>query len=157
MPERLSPWPIVAFIALTLVVGSAPSALLQPGPWYDELPKPTFTPPGWVIGAIWTVLFVLIGAAAGLVYQLPDRAPFFRVYALNLALNVLWTPLFFGLRRPDLALAEISFLWASTLALVLVGWRRSRLAGLLLVPYLLWVTFAGFLNLSIVAGWFLPT
>lgn len=154
MQERTRLLPIVGFIALTLGVGSLPGVFIQPGASYASQPKPWFTPPGWVIGSVWSVLFTLIGTAAGIVYQRPARAGFFRVYALNLGLNVLWTPLFFGLRRPDLALVEIVPLWASTLALVLSARRRSRPAGLLLWPYLAWVTFAAFLNFSIVNGLF---
>ena len=151
---RISIKPILAFVALTLVVGTAPSAFTDVGPWYQSLPKPTFTPPGAVIGAIWTVLFVLIGVASGLMYQQPERGGYFRAYAVNLVLNALWTPIFFALRRPDVALVEIAFLWVSTLGLVLIARRYSTVAAWLLAPYLAWVTFASFLNFCVVTGLF---
>ena len=123
------------------------------GPWYDGLAKPSWTPPGSVIGAVWTVLYVLIAAASALVWSRAAEPP--RTYAavllVNLVLNAGWCWLFFGLRRPDLGLAEIVVLWITCLALVVLATRASAAAAAMLVPYAVWVAFAGFLNGNVVA------
>ncbi|HTY40559.1 MAG TPA: TspO/MBR family protein [Thermoanaerobaculia bacterium] len=123
------------------------------GPWYDGLAKPSWTPPGSVIGAVWTVLYVLIALASALVWSRAAEPP--RAYAaallVNLVLNAAWCWLFFGLRRPDLGLAEIAVLWITCVALVLLAARASAAAVAMLIPYAAWVAFAGFLNARIVA------
>ena len=122
------------------------------GPWYDGLAKPSWTPPGSVIGAVWTVLYVLIALASALVWSRAAAAP--RAYAavllVNLVLNAFWCWLFFGLRRPDLGLVEIIALWATCVALVLLAARISAGAAAMLVPYAAWVAFAGYLNWTVV-------
>jgi uncharacterized protein YbjT (DUF2867 family)/tryptophan-rich sensory protein len=133
------------------VAGSSTSGSIANG-WYSSLEKPVWTPPNWVFGPAWTVLYVMMAAAAWLVWR---RRPWARVgpalglFSLQLMLNILWTPLFFGLQRPGLALVDILLLWLA-IAMTVVAFRRIRpLAGWMLVPYLLWVTFATALNLAI--------
>jgi benzodiazapine receptor len=122
------------------------------GPWYDALRKPAWTPPGTVIGAVWTVLYVGIALASALVWSRAPAAPgaYAAVLLANLALNAGWCWLFFGLRRPDAALAEIVVLWLTCVALVVLAARVSTPAAALLVPYAAWVAFAGFLNWNVV-------
>ena len=138
-------------VLLTAVLGGRFTAM-GIGPWYDGLAKPSWTPPGSVIGAVWTVLYVLIALASALVWSRATAAP--RAYAAvllgNLVLNAAWCWLFFGIRRPDLGLAEIVVLWVTCVALVVLAARSSPAAAAMLVPYAAWVAFAGYLNWNVV-------
>jgi tryptophan-rich sensory protein len=120
------------------------------GTWYATLTKPSWTPPGWVFGPVWSLLYLAMGVSAWLVWRTREdvRGPLM-LFALQLAVNASWSGLFFGLRSPGAAFAEILLLWLAILATLAVFWRRSLLAGLLLLPYLLWVSFAAALNFSI--------
>ena len=120
--------------------------------WYPTMAKPSWNPPAWVFGPVWTALYGMMAVAVWLVWlerhRRPGVAPLI-LFAVQLALNAAWSPLFFALRRPDLAFADIVLLW---LALVVTVWlflERRAVAGLLLVPYLLWVSFAAALNFMI--------
>jgi benzodiazapine receptor len=122
------------------------------GPWYIALRKPPWTPPNRVFGPVWTVLYAAMAVAAWLVWRrrgLVGVGLPLALFALQLALNLAWTGLFFALRRPGLAFGEIGLLWAAILATQGAFGRVSRVAGLLLIPYLAWVTFAAALNLAI--------
>lgn len=118
--------------------------------WYATLVRPELAPPNWVFAPVWTTLFLLMGLALFLVWQKRSPMEGIRIATLlffaQLCLNVLWSVLFFGMQNPGLALAEIGILWLSILATILVFFKVSRTAALLLVPYLLWVTFAAYLN-----------
>lgn len=148
-------WRPIAVAALaataTAALGASATDL---GPWYQELRQPAWQPPDWLFGPAWTLIFALTATAGVLAWRVTPRgAARVRVlawFALNALLNVLWTELFFGLHRPDWALAEVSALWLSIVVLIVVAGRRSRLAGWLLAPYLAWVTFAGALNVAVV-------
>jgi tryptophan-rich sensory protein len=142
---------LVGWIMLTF--GAAMTGLfIQPAGYYAALAKPAWSPPAWVFGPAWTILYTLMGVAAWLVWRCGgwrrQRGPL-SLYLLQLALNALWTPLFFGLRNPGLALAEIILLWFAIGFTLRDFFRTSRAAGCLLVPYWLWVTFAAVLNFSI--------
>jgi benzodiazapine receptor len=123
---------------------------LSVGTWYQDLVKPPIAPPGWFIGAVWTVLYLLMGISLFLVLgedlSLPPVRRGISLFLLQLGLNVFWSLLFFGLRSPLLALAGIVFLWVSITATLLQFLSISRPAAYLLLPYLLWVTFAAGLN-----------
>ena len=116
--------------------------------WYPTLNKPSWTPSGATIGAIWTILYTVMGIAAWIVWRSGSggRQRPLAIYALQLLLNAGWSALFFGLRSPGLALLEICILWLAILATSLTFWKVSKLAGVLMVPYLIWVGFAGVLN-----------
>jgi len=118
--------------------------------WYPTLRKPSFTPPNRVFPAVWTLLFLLMAVAAWLVQlQGPDRPPVrfaLLLFAGHLLLNVAWSVAFFGMRSTAAGLVEIVPLWISVGATTALFWRIRPIAGILLVPYLLWVTFAAFLN-----------
>jgi len=122
------------------------------GPWYDGLAKPSWTPPGAVIGAVWTVLYVLIAVASALVWSRSPEPP--RAYAamllVNLFLNAGWCWLFFAERRPGAALVEIGVLWLTCVALAALAARVSAPAAAMLAPYAAWVAFAAYLNGTIV-------
>ena len=121
------------------------------GPWYDGLRKPSWQPPAWVFGPVWTALYASMAVAAWLVWRRgPARARLpLALFGLQLALNLAWSGLFFALRHPGLTFGEILLLWAAILATMLAFGRISRLAAGLLAPYLAWVTFAAALNLAI--------
>lgn len=120
------------------------------GAWYDGLAKPPWTPPGSVIGAVWTVLFALLAIASALAWKNARPAGYTAVLAANLVLNVLWSYLFFARRDPAAAFLELLVLEASCLALIALALPLSHAAALLLVPYSVWVAFAGFLNWTVV-------
>ena len=154
-PSRLRSLVVAgAFVATCFLVAGLASLWGDPGtgPWYRSLRKPSFTPPGWVFGPVWTVLYACMGVAAWLVWR---RRGFARgavplgLFGLQLALNAAWTWLFFGLHSPALALADLIALWVAIVATLGAFWRVSRPAGLLMAPYLAWSTFAAVLNLAI--------
>jgi translocator protein len=117
--------------------------------WYPSLVKPPWTPSGATIGAVWTILYTFMGIASWIVWRrgcfLVRQLPL-AIYAVQLLLNAGWSALFFGLQSPGLALLEIGILWLAILATSVTFWKVSKLAGALMIPYLLWVTFAGVLN-----------
>jgi tryptophan-rich sensory protein len=125
---------------------------LSVGTWYPTLTKPVWTPSGMVIGTVWAVLYTMMALAAWLVWRRGglwhQRWPL-SWFILQLMLNVAWSALFFGLRSPGLAALELVALWTAILITLLSFWKVSRLAGVLMVPYLGWVTFAGVLNVWI--------
>jgi len=121
--------------------------------WYSTIEKPLFNPPNWIFAPVWTTLFLLMGISLYLIWekgiQKKEIKTAVSVFGLQLALNVLWSVLFFGLKNPFFAFIEIILLWVTILATTILFYRISKKAGLLLIPYLLWVTFAAFLNYSI--------
>ncbi|MEJ1994412.1 MAG: tryptophan-rich sensory protein [Limibacillus sp.] len=136
--------------ACTLVAMSG--AVFRPGQWYEELDKPDWRPPNWLFGPAWSVLYAMIAVSGWFVWLevgFSGAVLAFCVYGVQLLLNAAWSGVFFGLRRPDLAFAELLLLWCSILANILVFFPIDAAAGWLLVPYLAWVSFAGLLNYSI--------
>ena len=123
--------------------------------WYPKLEKPSFTPPGWVFGPVWTVLYAMMGISLYLASQrrTQEHDDLWRtsraLFGIQLALNALWSYVFFGRRAPGWALVEILFLWVAIVATTQAFLKISRTAGLLLLPYLLWTSFAAVLNRSI--------
>jgi benzodiazapine receptor len=146
--------PIVLAVAWAVLVAVIGARLTDIGPWYRRLRKPTWQPPDWLFGPAWTAIFALAATAFVLAWRAaPDggaRAGVIAVYAANGALNILWNPLFFTLRRPDWALYEVPLLWLSIVVAILRVAPLSHTAAWLLAPYLVWVSFASVLNLAIV-------
>lgn len=124
---------------------------LSVGDWYVGLAKPSWNPPGWVFGPVWTALYAMMAIAGWLVWRRGGPASWLalRWFAVQLALNVGWSAIFFGFQMPGLAVVEILALWLTIAATLVTSWRVSRSAGILLVPYLLWVSFAAVLNFAI--------
>ncbi len=145
---------IIAIVVSQLagIIGSLFTAPAIAG-WYTTLAKPTLNPPAWVFGPVWTTLFVLMGIAAFLVWKrgLDRRDVRIAVgmFLGQLVLNTLWSVIFFGLQSPGGALVEMVFLWLAILATIVVFAKISRPAAWLLAPYILWVSFAGYLNYAI--------
>lgn len=120
--------------------------------WYKTITKPSWNPPDWIFGPVWTTLYVMMAVAAWLVWRpagFQAAAIPSTLFILQLALNIAWSWIFFGLNRPGWAFTEIILLWTAILATLITFWRRSRWAGALLVPYLAWVSFASVLNFTI--------
>ena len=121
--------------------------------WYAGIVKPTFSPPNWIFAPVWTILFALMGIAAYLVYEKGTDKKAIKValsiFAIQLILNTLWSIIFFGMHNPGIAFIEIIFLWIAILLTIIAFFKISKPAAYLLIPYILWVSFASFLNLSI--------
>jgi tryptophan-rich sensory protein len=148
------PLPIIVAVGLTVLLLAVGGLTTNVGPWYRELRKPSWNPPNWAFGPAWTLILSLAAWAGVSAWtHTTDVAAHVRIAALfaaNVVFHALWSPLFFNLQRPDWALIEVPFLWLSILALIVGLTPISPLAGLLLAPYLLWVSFAAFLNFTIV-------
>ncbi|NBS67565.1 tryptophan-rich sensory protein [bacterium] len=131
------------------IIGSAFSLSAIPT-WYETLTKPFLTPPGWVFGPVWTTLYVLMGCAAFFIWKKARKTSRGKIalviFGLQLALNTLWSILFFGAQNIAAALAEIVILWMAIATTIILFWRISKTAAWLLVPYLLWVSFATYLT-----------
>jgi tryptophan-rich sensory protein len=146
--------PIVAAALSATGVAGLGALLTQLGPWYFQLHKPAWQPPDWLFGPAWTLIFALT-AIAGVKYwragtARDQRELVIAAFALNAFLNTFWSLLFFRLERPDWALLEVPLLWLSILVLIVLLARATRRAAWLLLPYLVWVTFAAVLNWKIV-------
>lgn len=148
----LMPTMIAGMLAILVAVLGA--TITEVGPWYHSLTQPRWAPPDFSYGVAWTVIYAFTALAGITIWLATDSARerewLLGLFALNGFLNILWSLLFFRLHRPDWALIEVVALWLSVGGLVLVGWRRSLTGAVLLLPYLLWVTFAGYLNMTIV-------
>jgi len=152
-PSR-QPHPALGLIvALAVTYGVAfLGGLARPDAWFDSIAKPAWNPPDWVFGPVWSILYTLMAIAAWLVWRdhgFKNARAALVLYAVQLALNGLWSPLFFGLHRPDLALIDIILLWLAIVATTVLFFRRHQAAGWLFVPYLAWVSFAAALNFAI--------
>lgn len=146
--------PIATAAGVAVLLGVVGGLMTPIGPWYHELRKPKLQPPNWLFGPAWTIILGLAAWSAVIAWNAaPDAAAQTRViilFAVNAVCHVLWSPLFFRLRRPDWALVEVIFLWGSLVALIVGLWPISHQASLLIAPYLLWVSFAAWLNSAIV-------
>ena len=143
---------LAAFLLLCIVGGAASGLASPPGEWYASLAKPSWNPPNWIFGPVWTVLYAVIGVAGWRLWARRGTAAGTRAlqaFAVQLALNFAWTPIFFGLQRPGLALAEIVALLGAIAATIALSWRTDRAAAALLMPYMAWVSFAAALNAAI--------
>jgi benzodiazapine receptor len=142
---------LIGFVGVCFLAALT-GAAFPPGDWYERLAKPSWRPPNWLFAPAWTVLYLTIAVAGWLVWRehgFAGAALPLMMYLVQLLLNAAWTPIFFGLRRPDLALFEIVLLWMS-IAATIVSFRPLHPgAAWLLLPYLAWVTFAAALNFAV--------
>ncbi len=139
------------FLTYLAACGAAATtgAMFEPGTWYRGLTKPWWTPPGWVFPLTWTALYFCMALSASRVAILPDSGQAMAFWALQIALNTLWTPIFFGLNRIRAAMVVMAGLWLSVAATMVAFFLLDPTAGLLFAPYLVWVTIAGALNFSV--------
>lgn len=144
----LAAWLALSFIAAA--IGGVAS--IQAGAFYTQLERPGWAPPAGVFGPVWTALYLLMAIAAWLVWRIEGfwaARMALALFVVQLAVNALWSWLFFGWHRGALAFADVVLLWVLILATLAAFWRTSRAAGALLIPYLLWVSFAAALNYSV--------
>ena len=143
---------LIIAVALPQIVGilSGLATVQATREWYPTLVKPSFTPPSWVFGPVWTLLYIIMGVAAFLVWKKgldeSDVKTALLLFLVQLGLNGAWSLLFFGMRAPGIAFAEILVLWCAIAATVVAFFNKSKWAGWLLVPYWAWVSFAAVLN-----------
>lgn len=146
--------PVALAAGAAVVVGVMGMLATDLGGWYQGLTKPSWQPPDWVFGPVWTIIYAMAALAGVSAWQgardSGSRTRILVLFGLNAALNVLWSLLFFRLNRPDWALIEVGFLWLSVLALILGLRPLSRASTWWLLPYLAWVAFAAVLNAAIV-------
>ena len=136
---------LLAFV-VACAAAATPGIAFRPGAWYRRLAKPSWCPPDWLFGPVWTLLYLGIAIAGWLVWRAGDASRPLALWGAQLVLNALWSFLFFGLRLPGLALAEIALLLGIIVFTTTAFLRVSRAAGWLFVPYALWVAFAAYLN-----------
>ncbi len=144
---------LILFLAICLGVGGLGAIVTDKSvrDWYPTLREPPGTPPSWVFGPVWTTLYILMAVSAWLVwreYRWGARAAML-IFCGQLALNLAWSGIFFGARQPGFACVEINILWLAILFNANVFYRLNAVAGYLLIPYLLWVTYAAYLNFGI--------
>lgn len=145
MSNAVSLLAFLALVALAAVSGSQ----FSPGPWYDALTKPSWTPPKWLFPVAWTVLYIMIAIAGWRVWKAEGVGAALAVWAVGLILNAAWSWIMFGERQIGWALVDLVGMWLSIVAFIALAWPVDRTAALLFLPYLVWVSYAGALNLVI--------
>lgn len=139
---------LAVFLALVFAAGTS-GAVFQAGPWYTGLNKPSWTPPGWLFGPVWAVLYVMIAVAGWLVWEKLGWSGLLGLWGVQLAFNALWSWIMFGLHEIGWAFADVAALWLAVAAFILAAWPVNQTAALLFLPYLAWATFAGTLNFEV--------
>jgi tryptophan-rich sensory protein len=151
--DRSSKKPIYIAILLSVLVGGIGGAATDIGPWYYQLQKPSWQPPDWLFGPAWTTIYILTSIAGVKAWRRANevqRRYFLGALLLNLVLNLLWSLIFFASQRPDIALLEVVPLWLSILLMMILVRGYSPVSTWLMLPYFAWVTFATYLNWTIV-------
>ena len=149
------PWiGLIVLLVVCFAAAGIGGAVTTPkiGTWYSTLVKPSWNPPAWIFGPVWSALYFCMAVAAWLVWRQGGfsgaKVPLTQ-FVVQLALNFLWSCIFFGLEKPGLAFGEVLLLWLTIVTTMVLFWQRSMIAGILFVPYLAWVSFASFLNFMI--------
>ncbi len=146
---------LIISLILPQLAGAAGALFTAPAipTWYAALQKPAFSPPNWLFGPVWLILYLLMGIAVYLIWQKITENDKVKtalwLFWLHLFFNAAWSPVFFGLKNPGLALINIFIIWIFIILLLIKFWKINKLSSYLLVPYLLWVSFATLLNYSI--------
>ena len=149
------PWiGLIVLLVVCFAAAGIGGAVTTPkiGTWYSTLVKPSWNPPAWIFGPVWSALYFCMAVAAWLVWRQGGfsgaKVPLTQ-FVVQLALNFLWSCIFFGLEKPGLAFGEVLLLWLTIVTTMVLFWQRSMIAGILFVPYLAWASFASFLNFTI--------
>jgi tryptophan-rich sensory protein len=143
---------LVVALAIPQIIGGAGAFFTAPQiqGWYSQLNKPFYSPPNWIFGPVWTLLFIMMGLAQFLIWKKKKlNDPIFNIYWIQLGLNYAWSVIFFGQQSPGWALVEIVFLWIAIRLTIRNFYKVNKVAGKLLYPYLAWVSFATILNLGV--------
>lgn len=149
MPAMSKILSYILFIGFVVGAGLLSGLTNMPGEWYQSLEKPFFNPPSWLFGPVWTTLYVMIGVAGARIWQRAPKSAAMQLWFAQMALNLMWSPAFFGLQNPELALVVIAGMLLTIIAFMVKARPIDRISTLLFVPYLAWVSFASVLNLSI--------
>ena len=139
---------LVVFVAIVAAVALI-AGMFMPGTWYAGLVKPSWTPPNWLFGPVWSVLYLMIAVAGWLVWQAEGAGVARALWPVQLVLNGLWSPVMFGSHQIGAALVVIALLWLTVLAFIFASWKPQRQAALLFLPYLAWVSYASALNFAL--------
>jgi tryptophan-rich sensory protein len=145
MPDWLTLAPFLILVGLAAATG----ARYLPGPWYDKLQKPSWTPPNWLFPPAWTVLYAMIAVAGWFVWQAQGIGPLLGVWAVQLLFNAAWSWIMFGRRQIAVAAVDAGLMWVSIATFIVMAWNAVPAAAWLFVPYLVWVSYALALNLKI--------
>lgn len=141
-------WLFLIFFA-ACGAASASGALFPTGDWYKSLDKPKWTPPDWVFPIAWLIFYCALAVAGTRVAAVPENKYAVAFWSLHIALNTLWTPVFFGAHNLKAGMVIISLLWVSTIGMIYHCFLVDKIAGIIIMPYILWVTIASALNFSL--------
>ena len=139
---------LLVFFALVVAAASS-GAMFQTGPWYEQLNKPTWTPPNWAFPVAWTILYIIIAVAGWLAWKAGGWSAAIGAWGAGLVLNALWSYFMFSRHEITLALVDVAGLWLATAAFIVAAWSLDPRASYLFMPYLAWVSFAGALNYAV--------
>lgn len=142
-------WLVFGVLLGACCAAATTGAMFEPGEWYESLKKPTWTPPKWLFPVAWTTLYLCISVAGARVAGAAGGSIGLALWSLQIALNTLWTPVFFGRQNMRAGMVVIGFLWLAVAATMIAFFRVDLIAGLLFVPYIIWVSVAGALNYSV--------
>jgi tryptophan-rich sensory protein len=142
-------WLLFCIFLLACIGAGMTGGLFPPGPWYRSLNKPWFTPPDWLFPVTWTVLYICIATAGARLAVADNNGIAMALWAVQIAFNGLWTPVFFGLRNIRMGMVVVGLLWLFVAVAIAVFWPVDRVAALLFVPYLVWVSIAAALNAEV--------
>lgn len=142
-------WLLFSIFLIACLAAGLTGSFFAPGPWYRALNKPWFTPPDWVFPVTWMVLYVMIAVAGARIAMLQGNGLAMAFWALQIAFNGLWTPVFFGLKNIRLGMAVVAGLWVVVLCGILAMWPVDPIAAMLFIPYLVWVSIASALNAEV--------
>jgi translocator protein len=153
-PKKVSFKAIGVVIVVMVMVSVSGASLTDLGPWYQALTLPDWQPPGPAFGIIWTTIYVLTAISVVItwrtIHSRREAITMIALHSTNCVLNVMWSFLFFALHRPDYALYQVGFFWLSIIALIVFAWPRTKFGAILMAPYIIWVSIASYLNLTIV-------
>lgn len=143
-------WFLFAIFFITCGAAGATGSMFPPGPWYETLNKPSWVPPNWMFPVVWSSIYILISFAGARIATMDSSGLALAFWAMQAGFSTLWTPVFFGLRRFKAAVVVIVILWVSVLGATVAHFQLDLWAGLAFVPYLIWVSVAGALNVAMV-------
>ena len=140
---------LIVFIISVLGIGIIIGTITAPDEWYQLLAKPSFNPPNWIFGPVWTVLYICIGIIGWRIWHKDRKSLKMKLWFTQIGLNFLWSPVFFALKQIEIAFVIITLLLICIIKFIRVSWNTDRISAVLFIPYATWVAFASLLNISI--------